>query len=252
MGSQSQPGLRTVEGVFRDAIGRALKTEFSFLVSGRTDAGVHAEGQVGCIKIPNVIPSENLLYCLRKCLPEDIVLHEIVPVSDGFHPRFSARYREYHYLYVPQGVVLPLVLQPFVLKTRIFSENIAFVAPLLQKMVGTHDFAPFRCLGSSEKSTRKTVFSCDMITNPFTVPFFGNVDVVRFCIKADSFLYRMVRSIMGALFEVMQFPDKSALFLESLESGNRVLTYALAPAKGLTLFQVGYENPIGVWERRFQ
>ena len=247
-GSQYQPGLRTVEGEISDSFAKALKSEFSFVVSGRTDAGVHAEAQVGRLRILNKIPPERLLYCLRRCLPDDIVLCSVVEVDEDFHPRFSARYREYHYLYTPHREALPLVYNSCVAQ-GVGGENYESVSSLLAALVGSYDFTAFRCLGSSEKSTRKTVFSCDMIPDSFVTPFSGSLDVVRFRIVADSFLYRMVRCILGALFEVMKDPDKAALFLDSLHFGKKRIDYELAPAKGLTLVSVGYRNPLmGNWK----
>jgi len=247
-GSQYQPGLRTVEGAISDSFARALKSEFSFVVSGRTDAGVHAEAQVGRLRILNNIPPERLLYCLRRCLPDDIVLYSVMYVDEDFHPRFSACYREYHYLYTPHRDALPFVYNAFVAQ-GVGGENHEPISPLLASLIGSHDFAAFRCLGSSEKSTRKTVFSCDMIRDSFVTPFSGSLDVVRFRIVADSFLYRMVRCILGALFEVMKDPDKAALFLDSLHYGKKVIDYELAPAKGLVLVGVGYRDPfVGNWK----
>lgn len=242
-GSQYQPSLRTVEGVIRQACCRALKTSFVFLASGRTDAGVHAEGQVGSLEISDYIPDSRLVYCLNRCMPEDVVIHSVSLVGEAFHPRFSARWREYHYLYTSSRAPLPGYCLPFVAQVK-DSDAIETVRPLLKAVCGTHDFRAFRCLGSSEKSTRKTVFSCDMIEDSFVTPFSGSVDVVRFSIVADSFLYRMVRCLLGALFEVMREPDKVSLFLDSLHSGEKKINYALAPAKGLTLVRVGYEKPI--------
>ncbi len=248
LGSQYQPGLRTVEGELSASFAKALKSKFSFIASGRTDAGVHADMQVGCLTIPNFIPPDRLLYCLGKCTPEDIILRAIEPVAEGFHPRFSARCREYHYLYTPERQALPLIYRPFVAQ-GIGVRDFDVVRPLLSALVGRHDFAAFRCVGSSEKSTRKTVFSCDMMSDSFVTPFSGSLDVVRFRIVADSFLYRMVRCILGALFEVMADPDKAELFLDSLSFGKKVIDYGLAPAKGLTLVRVGYENPVvGNWK----
>ncbi len=237
-----------MEGEISIAFAKALKSEFSFVVSGRTDAGVHAEAQVGRLRILNKIPPGNLLHCLRRCLPDDIVLISVALVDGAFHPRFSARYREYHYLYTPHRDVLPFVYKPYIAQ-GVGSADCHVVSPLLTALVGCHDFTGFRCLGSSEKSTRKTVFSCDMIPDSFVTPFSGSLDVVRFRIVADSFLYRMVRCILGALFEVMADPDKAELFLDSLHFGKKRIDYELAPAKGLTLVGVGYRNPLmGNWK----
>jgi len=242
-GSQYQPGLRTVDGEINLACAKALKTDFSFTASGRTDTGVHAAGQVGRLRIPHEIPAEGLLRCLADFMPDDIVLHAVFPVDKVFHPRFSARSREYHYLYTEANGGAPFSGRPFVLH-GLGPVDFNSVQPLLGALVGCHDFAAFRCMGSSEKSTRKTVFSCDMITDSFATPFSGSVDVVRFRIVADSFLYRMVRCLIGALFEVMRHPGKAELFLQSLHFGKKVMSYTLAPAKGLTLVRVGYENPV--------
>jgi tRNA pseudouridine38-40 synthase len=250
-GSQYQPGRRTVEGEFSKSIKKALGLPFSFLASGRTDAGVHAAGQVASLRISQKIPPERLLRCLAHCMPPDIVLQNVFLEDFHFHPRFSARLREYHYLYTTSKKSLPFSCSEFVTQIP-FNVGFESVNSLLTAIQGTHDFSAFRCLGSTEKSTRKTVFSCDMINDSFVTPFSGSVDVVRFRIVADSFLYRMVRCLMGALFEVMRHPGKAELFLDNLHFGKKVMTYALAPAKGLTLVRVGYENPInGNWERRF-
>ena len=247
-GSQYQPGVRTVDGEIKQACEKGLRTAFSFVSSGRTDTGVHADGQVARLRIPYQIPGEGLLRCLADFLPDDIVLKAVFPADDDFHPRFSARFREYHYLYTPILGGAPFFARPFVAH-GVGPVDFDSVRPLLSARVGCHDFVAFRCMGSTEKSTRKTVFSCDMIRDSFVTPFSGSLDVVRFRIVADSFLYRMVRCILGALFEVMKDPDKAALFLDSLHSGKKVIDYELAPAKGLVLVSVGYRDPfVGNWK----
>lgn len=242
-GSQYQPGQRTVDGEIRLACAKALRTDFSFTSSGRTDTGVHAAAQVGRLRIPHEIPAAGLLRCLSDFMPDDIILHEVVAVDSGFHPRFLARSREYHYLYSEMQAGVPFFARPFVVH-GLGPVDFNLIQPLLAALVGVHDFSAFRCLGSTEKSTRKTVFSCDMMSDSFVTPFSGSVDVVRFRIVADGFLYRMVRCLIGALFEVMRHPGKAELFLENLHFGKRVMSYTLAPAKGLTLVRVGYEKPV--------
>ena len=242
-GSQYQPSLRTVEGEINKSCDKALGIPFSFVTSGRTDAGVHAAQQVGRLRIANYIPPDRLRACLSNCFPQDIVLEEVVSVDAYFHPRFSARFREYHYLYTLDAARVPFCAKPFI-QEDLGVRDFNVVKPLLNALLGTYDFSGFRCLGSTEKSTRKTVFSCDMMSHSFVTPFSGSVDVVRFRIIADSFLYRMVRCLVGALFEVMRHPDKAELFLDNLHFGKRVMNYTLAPAKGLTLVRVGYEKPV--------
>jgi len=235
--------VRTVDGEIKQACEKGLRTAFSFVSSGRTDTGVHAEGQVARLRIPHQIPADGLLRCVADFLPDDIVLQAVFPVDDDFHPRFSARFREYHYLYTTLPGGAPFSARPF-LAHGVGPVDFDAVRPLLSALVGCHDFVAFRCMGSTEKSTRKTVFSCDMMSDSFVTPFSGSVDVVRFRIVADSFLYRMVRCLIGALFEVMRHPGKAELFLENLHFGKRVMSYTLAPAKGLTLVRVGYEKPV--------
>jgi len=228
-----QPGRRTVAGVLADALARVLRLDAvpSLGVAGRTDAGVHATGQVAHADLPDdAVPEPDvaaLLRRLRGVLPEDLVVTAVTPVLDGFDARFSARARHYRYL-VTDGPPDPRK-RGFVL---------AWPRPLqvpamhraAQGLVGEHDFAAY-CKPREGATTRRRLLRLDV----------GRQDgLVVVAASGEAFCHNQVRAMVGALLAVGEGRRPVQWPADVLAGGVRDSAVTVAPPHGLTLVGVDY------------
>ncbi len=209
------------------------------MASGRTDAGVHAEGQVVNFDITESIDSQSILRALNSVLPWDIRIKNVVETDSLFHSRFCAKSREYRYLF--SEVNVPLYLRNFVTHIGFVPETSVFDA-LSQIMIGEHDFSVFRSRGSSEKTTVRCVnrFEIEHIVMP---NLYGRDEVFEYyclIIEANSFLYRMVRNLMGSIFEVLKAKRSVSEFSDQVLRAEKKYLFTTAPPQGLSLVKVNY------------
>jgi tRNA pseudouridine38-40 synthase len=228
-GFQVQPGRRTVQGELEDALARVSDGRRVRVVgAGRTDAGVHASGQVIAFSYAGRLNTRELPRALAAILPGDIGLHGFRRADPGFHPRFAARYREYRYT-VWNGPRSPL-RERFALGVRA-PLDVAAMSGAAAVLVGCHDFSAF---GGADRQPIRTLHRIRIRRQGRTV----TIDVI-----GDAFLRQMVRSIVAALVRAGHGEIGAADIVAALQSRERAFDGAVAPARGLCLRRVGYDGP---------
>ncbi len=229
-GWQTQPGQRTVEGTLKSALDKLMGTDVPLIGASRTDAGVHAEGNVAVFDCDTTIPADKIKYALNNMLPEDIVVVESKAVAADFHPRHCDCRKTYQYRIL--NTFLP---DPNRRRNTYFYRGELDMDRMRQaadRIVGTHDFACFMAAGSQVKDTVRTVYSVDLQRVD---------DVITMTIRGNGFLYNMVRIIAGTLLQVGRGQMEPEYVAEIIKKGERKLAGPTAPAKGLTLKVIDYE-----------
>ncbi len=229
-GFQRQAAERTVQGEFEAGLRKIGWTGQSILGAGRTDAGVHARGQVVAFTLEGWQHTTiNLRDALNYYLPKDMAVQSLTLASEGFHPRFDARSRRYCYRIFCQPVREPLRED---LNWRVWpSVKIELMNKAAQALIGSHDFCAF---GKALKKGGVTV------REVFWAGWQGKDDEYWFNISANAFLYHMVRRIVFVLVAIGQDQAPVRLIEEGLETGELELT-GLAPPEGLVLEEVCYK-----------
>jgi tRNA pseudouridine38-40 synthase len=230
-GWQIQRSERTVQGTLQSALKRMHKHEVKVTAAGRTDAGVHAIGQVANFFTDLNIPEEKLTDAINSYLPFDVRVLVSRMVSSRFSSRRSARLRIYRYRINNTSVELPH-LRRYSLQVR-QSLDTTLLNRLAAVLVGEHDFTAFAAAGDTNTSkVRRLYSSC----------FYPQGSFIVYKIAADSFLWKMVRSIIGTILEVVARGGDEREMVEILESKDRNRVGQTAPARGLFLDQVVFED----------
>jgi tRNA pseudouridine38-40 synthase len=225
-GFQVNPGKRTVQGVLEDALGRLGDGETGRVDgAGRTDAGVHAEGQVIAFSYGGRLTAVGLGKALAALLPGDIAIRDLRRTSADFHPRFAARYREYRYT-VWNGPQSPL-RERTALGVRVPLDTAA-MERAGSVFIGRHDFGT---IGATDRSPVRTVMAVRVRRRGRLV----TIDV-----RADAFLRGMVRRLVALLLEVGLGKMDEAGVRSALAGPGPALDGAAAPAKGLCLRRVAF------------
>jgi tRNA pseudouridine38-40 synthase len=221
-----QPGLRTVEGVVRDALEALYPHWDGLAVAGRTDTGVHATGQVASVEVEGGPPLGRAADALNAALPDDVAVAGAEEAPGGFHARFSARSRAYRYRVVA-GRRAPLEAHRALQWPR--PVDLAALTDASALVVGEHDFRAF-----TPTETQHDVF----VRNVLAADWVADGDRLDFTIAADSFLRHMVRTLVGTMLEAgAEAPER----IEHLRSGRpRAEAGLTAPPHGLYLERVGY------------
>ena len=240
-GSQRQVKKRTVQGELEKTLYKLGWTGRSVLLSGRTDTGVHATGQVASVDLDWAHTDEDLVRALNATLPADMAVQKACLVHGKFHPRFDASSRRYRYRLFCQPLRDP-IRERFAWRVwpGMDSELLANVAKLFP---GTHDFSAFGSPTTPKGSTVRTVIKAEW------TQVHGANDEWRFEVQADAFLYRMVRRLVFVQVAVAQGRSSveaiARSLAEKLPAGKRTeIPAGLAPAHGLTLVEVTYPHPI--------
>jgi tRNA pseudouridine38-40 synthase len=231
-GSQWQPSGRTVQGELEAAWTRLTQERRRFTFAGRTDAGVHAEGQVAHVATMSRHSLETIRRALNALLPEDVVIHSTWEVDARFHARFSAEWR--HYRYLIDNSLLPLpMLRRYVLHVA-YPLDRELMQEALGTLAGEHDFAAFAA-GEQRGTTVRACHraSCD------TFEWF-NRPLLAIELVANGFLRHMVRNVVGTLLLVGQGKMTCEEFVDVLRSRDRRQAGPTAAPHGLSLVAVGY------------
>jgi len=228
---QAQGLLRTVQGDVEAALGRIGWAGKAVLGAGRTDTGVHAAGQVIAFDFDWPHDDDDLQRALNANLPADVAVKSLAVCAPDFHPRFRARGRRYRYTIYNAPVRSPLAAR-YAWHVWPPALNVEAMQTASRPLIGRHDFAAFGTDPEAGDSTVRTVSVAEWSR--------AAGDRLTFDIQADAFLYRMVRSLVGALKRVGAGDLTSAEFEAILESRDRARCPPLAPPQGLCLMEVLY------------
>jgi tRNA pseudouridine38-40 synthase len=230
-GWQRQATGPTVQGHIEAALAKLLTHQVSVVGASRTDAGVHARGQVASFRTERPIPLHGIRRGLNSMLPDAIAIREVTEVGDDFHPRFSATGKHYRYS-------IWNVFDRSPLHARAWHEPEPIDEALMREaataLVGRHDFAAFRAAGCSAKTTVRHLESIEVTRDPDGLVI---VDV-----RGNAFLRNMVRILVGTLAEVGTGDRPVAQVAEILAAGDRTRAGITAPARGLELIEVRYDG----------
>jgi tRNA pseudouridine38-40 synthase len=243
-GWATQPGHRTLQDLIEEAISRISQTNIDSIVAGRTDAGVHATGQVIHVDVPDAMFDRDLTYLdlrykLNRILDEDVRIMKVSDAPQGFHARFSALRRYYSYKILDNNdVIAPLSRHDVASWYRPLGADRMNEASAL--LLGHHDFAAF-CKFKVGGTTIRTLEKYEWHRSEDGLLV---ADVV-----ADAFCYSMVRNLVGAVVCVADGRQEPAWIEQLLANKERVSDSLVFPARGLTLYQVDYPNNDQLLER---
>lgn len=233
-GFQMQPNQRTVEGVLKRIVNKIAKNptpEISVYGSGRTDAGVHALGQVVHFDLSIEMSERSMLHALNSQLPLDMQVKKVEIVDETFHARFATHGKKYQY-----RMALGQFVDPF--KRNYtghwkFPINIGLIQKAIKDLEGTHDFSSFVASGSTVKDHVRTIYEAkvweDKKQNEIVFEFYGN-----------GFLYNMVRIMVAVLVEIGSKRRPADDIPRLFEVKDRNQARGTAPASGLYLKEVDY------------
>lgn len=230
-GWQRQENARSVQECLERALSRVADEPVQIQGAGRTDTGVHASGQVAHFDTDKRRSERGWLLGANSNLPDDISVAWVREVPDDFHARFSALERRYRY------VILNRLVRPALERERVWWVYKPLDAHRMheaaQSLLGTHDFSAFRAAGCQAASPRRTLLA-------ISVDRVG--DYIHVDVRADAFLQRMVRNIVGTLVAVGDGDEPVEWIAEVLASHDRKEGGIAAPAHGLTLVEVVYAD----------
>jgi tRNA pseudouridine38-40 synthase len=231
VGWAAQPGMRTVEGELAESLRTVLRHPIKLSVAGRTDRGVHASGQVVSFETDARLEPQVVAYKATAVLPRDLALRRCVETEEGFDARRDAKSRSYEYRIVNDPVRSPLRRHHATYVARgLHLDPLQRAAELVR---GTRDFRAFT-------PTRTYHVRFERVVTESAWERKG--DLLTYRITADSFLYGMVRTLVGTMLEVADGTRDPASFEKLLSGGERSEAGQAVPSKGLTLVGVGYDN----------
>lgn len=240
-GFQSQPQGGTIQDHLEEAIERTTGNRPRIDGSGRTDSGVHARKQIVTFKTNSNLPLRRWKVALQHHLPQSIVIVGAADVDDLFHARKSAVKKTYRYM-IYHSERTPDVFQQRFQHHVPQTLNIEAMRNALPALIGTHDFATFQASGSAKVNTIRTLHHVTLTTLPDSYGRPDRVICLELC--GDGFLYKMVRIIAGTLLDIGLGKKQPEHMAAIIESRNRNMARTTAPAKGLILWDVEYEEPI--------
>ncbi len=235
-GWQTQGEFRTVQNELVRALSLLDDREVIVNGSGRTDAGVHAEGQVANAQLQREMSPEKLRAAMNGNLPADVRVLFVSPASDEFHARYSAKRKTYVYRIVHGQVMSPFWSRYAIHEARALDlDRMSNCASLF---VGEHDWTAFSAARTDVESRVRTISSLE-IDEGWDAR--GRCHLIRIAVTADGFLRYMVRSIAGTLLAAARAETDEETIIRALRDGDRSLACATAPARGLTLMRVRYD-----------
>lgn len=229
-GWQKQPGKKTVQGVLEEVLSRLEGADVHVTGAGRTDAGVHARGQVASFELSKPWETERLLKALENNLPPEIGVLQAAIASDQFNARHSAIWREYAYFLWTASYCYPQV-RPFVWRVRSGWDSTDLLLAC-KALEGEHDFALFCPQSECPPNSVRRVLRAGIVRRR---------EWVAFRIRATGFLFHMVRNIVQDLRSIAEGKLSVDAFKLSLKGrGEQRSNRGMAPASGLFLWKVGY------------
>lgn len=229
----------TIQGKLEMLLSKMCGSKVEIQGSGRTDAGVHAIGQVANFHIETDKTSGQIMEYMNYYLPEDIAVVDIEEVGDRFHSRLNAKGKTYCYRVL--NTTIPHVFDRRLVHVVEEKLDLEAMKEAAAYLTGTHDFKAFTSLKKSKKSTVRTIERIEIQRTETPFPAMaGEQAEIRFVFSGDGFLYHMVRIMTGTLLEVGMHKKDPEEMKKILSSGLRENAGHLAPAKGLTLMEVRY------------
>ena len=228
-GSQIQTNGMTIEQKLTDCLFEIFGEKYKLTGASRTDAGVHALGNVWCFEADIKMPAEKICYAMNQRLPDDIAVQESLEVPEDFHPRYDVVEKTYEYKILnckhrrPQNSADTFFYHHPLDVDRMKAATAA--------LIGEHDFTSFSSVHRQTKTTIRTIYSCYVFKE-------GDIITIRIC--GNGFLYNMVRIIAGTLIEVGGGKKEPADVAKILAGKVRALAGPTAPAEGLTLVEIVY------------
>ncbi len=228
-GSQIQNNGETIEGVLKAELSSLLKEEINLIGASRTDAGVHARGNVYVFDTESRIPPKKFTYALNARLPEDIRIQDSREVPLDFHPRHQDTVKTYDYRVLNRKLPLP--------EYRLYAHftyedlNVEKMNEACKYFLGEHDFASFCAAGSQVESTVREIYDLHVEKSG---------DLLTISVTGNGFLYNMVRIIAGTLLKVGSGHILPQDIEKIIAGKDRSLAGPTAPAKGLTLVKIRY------------
>ena len=226
-GWQIQENALSIQAVISNSIKQILQEDISLIGAGRTDAGVHALGQVANFSVKQQLDFSKFKYSLNSVLPKEISISDIESVDEGFHSRFSAKKRSYIYLISNQK-------SPFFesFSYTYYSElKPEKLNELSATLIGTHDFTSFSKINPEVQNK---------ICQVYEARWRRQKNLLIFYIEANRFLYGMVRAVVGSLLKAYS-PEEGTNYLKNIfDQKDRSAAADAVPAKGLFLYKVKY------------
>ncbi|MEU6188316.1 tRNA pseudouridine(38-40) synthase TruA [Nocardia sp. NPDC047038] len=229
VGWARQPGLRTVQGVLEDALSKVFREPIQLTVAGRTDAGVHAEGQVTHFDTAGELDAAKLVHRMARFLPKDVRIRHARPAAPEFDARFSAIRRHYAY----RLTTAPYGAEPLQARSVVACRSDVDVDAMRaasRKLLGLHNFAAF-CRRREGATTVRELQRFDWVRDG---------DLLIAYVSADAFCWSMVRSLVGAVLAVGEGRRTPEWVADLLRETERSSSVTVAPAHGLSLIGVDY------------
>ncbi len=234
-GWQRQDNRRTVQGCVEAALSKVANHPVKVMCAGRTDAGVHARGQVIHFETEAIRAVRSWVCGANANMPKDVSMLWAQPVGDDFHARFSARRRRYRY------VILSRPVRPTFLAGRVSWDYRAFdetrMAQAASDLVGEHDFTSYRALACQAKTPTRTLYHLDITRQD---------DLIFLDIAANGFLHHMVRNIAGVLMAIGAGEREPVWARKILDMRDRTAGGVTAPPYGLYLMEVYYPENFAI------
>lgn len=238
-GFARQPDVRTVQGDLEAALARLVDAEVRINVAGRTDAGVHALGQVISVHdLPDDLEPARIRWALNAVLAPHISVWAVSVADDDFHARFSARSRTYVY-----AILQAEVPDPFLAATTLYHPGDLDVAAMNEAaghLVGPHDFSSFGRVPERDASAERNLFELRCLSTG---------SIIRVRARANAFLQQMVRSLVGTLIQTGEGKTSPEELPDILAARDRASAGPVAPPHGLCLVSVEYDDG---WRKPFE
>ena len=230
-GWQLQPNGITIEQVLNRELTALLKEPISVIGASRTDSGVHARGNVAVFDTENRMPADKICFALNQRLPEDIRVQRSEEVPADWHPRKANCTKTYEYKVLNRKISMPL--ERLYAHFCYFNLDLDKMREAAAYLVGEHDFKSFCAIGAQVKTTVRTIYACDVEKE-------GDIITIR--VTGNGFLYNMVRIIAGTLVQVGGGAIEPEAVKEILAKKDRSAAGPTAPAHGLTMMGIEFEN----------
>lgn len=228
-GWQKQPNKLNIQGEIEKAIGEITGEEIDLIASGRTDAGVHSLGQTANFKTESSIPVEKFAIAINSKLKKSIIIKKAEEVDERFHSRYSVKSKRYRYTInnSEMGTAIYRDME-YHFPIKLDVEKMKEAAKYFE---GEHDFKAFKASGTSSKSSVRTIYKAEVISNE---------DRIYIELTGNGFLYNMVRIISGTLLDVGIGKIKPEEIRNIIEEKDRSKAGRTLPAHGLCLMEVTY------------